>query len=542
MENNISGKIVDVVNKRIFPGVIYFENNRITKILETNDVAPNQYIIPGLVDAHIHIESSMLSPGGFAKLAVRQGTIASVSDPHEIANVLGMQGVEYMIRDGNKVPFKFFFGAPSCVPATPFETSGAVIGEKEIAKLLIREEIKYLSEMMNFPGVIGGDAEVSLKIMHAKNSKKPIDGHAPGLRGMELKKYINSGISTDHECFTIEEAKEKIENGMIVQIREGSAARNFDTLFPLISEYPGNVMLCSDDLHPDDLLKGHINKLIKKGLKKGLDIFDLLTAAIVIPNKHYNLGLGLLQENDPADMVVIDKLDNFKVKQTYIDGKLVYDEGKVLFDYENEEALNNFIASSIHTSDLKVKAKGKKIRVIKAFDGELITGEEIVSARINGSEVVSDPKNDIHKIVVVNRYKESKPVVGFITGFGLTNGAMASSIAHDSHNLIAIGSNDTAIAKVLNEVIESKGGIAVFNEGKLDSMQLRIAGLMSDDNPEKVANDYERINSVAAEICTKVQSPFMTLAFMALLVIPELKIGDRGLFNVNEFKETSIFV
>ena len=542
MENNISGKIVDVVNRKIFPGVIYIKNNRIIKILETKDVVPDQYILPGLIDAHIHIESSMLSPGGFAKLAVKHGTVATVSDPHEIANVLGMEGVEYMIRDGNKVPFKFFFGAPSCVPATPFETSGAIIGEKEIAKLLNRDEIKYLSEMMNFPGVIGDDTEVSLKMKHAINANKPIDGHAPGLRGKDLEKYINSGISTDHECFSIEEAREKIEKGMIVQIREGSAARNFNTLFPLISEYPGSVMLCSDDLHPDDLLKGHINKLIKNGLKKGLDIFDLLTAAIVMPNNHYNLGMGLLQENDPADMVVIDKLENFIVRQTYIDGELVYDQGKVLFDYKNEEVINFFVASPVHENELRVAAKGEKIRVIKAFDGELITEEKIVNARISGSEVVPDPENDIQKIVVVNRYKKSKPVVGFITGFGLTNGAMASSIAHDSHNVIAIGSSDSAIVRVLNEVIESKGGIAVFNEGKLDSMQLRIAGLMSDDNPEKVANDYERINNIASEICMKVQSPFMTLAFMALLVIPELKIGDRGLFNVNTFEETSLFV
>ena len=542
MENKISGKIVDVVNKKIFPGVIYFEKNKITKILETNNAVPDQYILPGLVDAHIHIESSMLSPGGFAKLAVRHGTVASVSDPHEIANVLGMEGVEYMIRDGNKVPFKFFFGAPSCVPATPFETSGAVIGSKEIESLLARDEIKYLSEMMNFPGVIGNDAEVSLKLKFAKDANKPVDGHAPGLRGKELKKYINSGISTDHECFSIEEAREKIINGMIVQIREGSAARNFETLYPLISEYPGKVMLCSDDLHPDDLLNGHINKLIKKGLSKGLDIFDLLTAAIVIPNKHYNLELGLLQENDPADMVVIDKLDNFIVRQTYIDGELVYDQGKVLFDYQTEEAINIFVASPVHKNELRVTANGDKIRVIKAFNGELITEEKIVNARISGSEVVPDPENDIQKIVVVNRYKKSKPVVGFITGFGLTTGAMASSIAHDSHNVIAIGSSDSAIVKVLNKVIESKGGIAVFNEGKLDFIQLRIAGLMSDDNPEKVANDYERINNIASEICTKVQSPFMTLAFMALLVIPELKIGDRGLFNVNAFKETSLFV
>ncbi len=346
MENKISGKIVDVVNKKIFPGIIYFEKNKITKILETNNAVPDQYILPGLVDAHIHIESSMLSPGGFAKLAVRQGTVASVSDPHEIANVLGMEGVEYMIRDGNKVPFKFFFGAPSCVPATPFETSGAVIGSKEIESLLARDEIKYLSEMMNFPGVVGNDAEVSLKLKFAKDANKPVDGHAPGLRGKDLKKYINAGISTDHECFSIEEAREKIKNGMIVQIREGSAARNFDTLYPLISEYPGRVMLCSDDLHPDDLLNGHINKLMKKGLKKGLDIFDLLTAAIVIPNNHYNLKLGLLQENDPADMVVIDKLDNFIVRQTYIDGELVYDQGKVLFDYKNEEAINYFCCFS----------------------------------------------------------------------------------------------------------------------------------------------------------------------------------------------------
>lgn len=542
MIKNISGNIVDVLNKRIFPGKIFIEDGKINKIEEIKNDFPKQFILPGLIDSHVHIESSMLSPGGFASLAVQHGTIASVSDPHEIANVMGMEGVEYMIRDGEKVPFKFYFGAPSCVPATPFETSGAVLGANEINDLLNRNEIKYLSEMMNFPGVIGKDKAVLQKINYAKKLNKPIDGHAPGLRGEALKKYIHAGITTDHECFTIDEAREKIELGMIVQIREGSAARNFKALYPLISEYPGKVMLCSDDLHPDDLLKGHMNRLIVEGLKEGLDLFDILTAAIVTPKDHYNLDIGLLQENDPADLIVIDNLKDFRIKQVYINGELVVNNARVLFDYENTETINKFVAQPVKKDGIKVSAKGDKIRVINAFDGELITGQEIVEANIHNDEVFPDPAYDIQKVVVLNRYQKSNPVVGFITGFGLEKGALASSIAHDSHNIIAMGTNDTDIIKVLNTVIESRGGIAVYDGVNLDTIQLKIAGLMSDEDPQKVAKDYKRINSKAAKLCSKIKSPFMTLAFMSLLVIPELKIGDKGLFNVVDFKETSLFL
>lgn len=542
MIKNISGNIVDVLNKRIFPGKIFIEDGKINKIEEIKNDFPKQFILPGLIDSHVHIESSMLSPGGFASLAVQHGTIASVSDPHEIANVMGMEGVEYMIRDGKKVPFKFYFGAPSCVPATPFETSGAVLGANEINDLLNRNEIKYLSEMMNFPGVIGKDKAVLQKINYAKKLNKPIDGHAPGLRGEALKKYIHAGITTDHECFTIDEAREKIELGMIVQIREGSAARNFKALYPLISEYPGKVMLCSDDLHPDDLLKGHMNRLIVEGLKEGLDLFDILTAAIVTPKDHYNLDIGLLQENDPADLIVIDNLKDFRIKQVYINGELVVNNARVLFDYENTETINKFVAQPVKKDGIKVSAKGDKIRVINAFDGELITGQEIVEANIHNDEVFPDPAYDIQKVVVLNRYQKSNPVVGFITGFGLEKGALASSIAHDSHNIIAMGTNDTDIIKVLNTVIESRGGIAVYDGVNLDTIQLKIAGLMSDEDPQKVAKDYKRINSKAAKLCSKIKSPFMTLAFMSLLVIPELKIGDKGLFNVVDFKETSLFL
>ena len=443
---------------------------------------------------------------------------------------------------GTRFHLSFFFGAPSCVPATSFETSGAVLGADEVRILLGRNEIKYLSEMMNFPGVIGDNKEVALKIEYAKQVNKPIDGHAPGLRGASLETYINAGISTDHECFSIEEAREKIEKGMIVQIREGSAARNFGTLYSLIEDYPGKVMLCSDDLHPDDLLKGHIDRLIRDGLEKGLDLFNLLNAAIFTPKYHYNLDVGLLREKDPADFIVIDNPKSFQVKQTYINGTLAYSNNEVLFNYENAESINNFVANPIKTSDLKLSPKSDKIRVIKAFDGELITEEKIVKANIIEGNVVSDPTEDILKIVVVNRYKKAKPVVGFITGFGFKKGAMASSIAHDSHNVIAVGVHDSDIAKVLNNVIKSKGGIAIYDGQNMDTIQLKIAGLMSDENPEKVARAYERINKKAAGLSGKMMSPFMTLAFMALLVIPELKIGDRGLFNVSRFEKTSLFV
>lgn len=542
MEKVIAGNIVDVVKKKIFPGEIIISGKKIKRIIRKNTISSKHFILPGLTDAHVHIESSMLTPGRFAQLAVRHGTVATVSDPHEIANVMGSEGVEFMIRDGEKVPFKFYFGAPSCVPATPFETSGAVLGVKEVEKLLKREEIKYLSEMMNFPGVIHKSEDVAAKLNSAGNLGKPVDGHAPGLRGEDLKKYVEAGISTDHECYSIEEAEEKIKYGMLVQIREGSAARNFEALYSLIDKYPDMVMLCSDDLHPDDLYKGHVNRLIRKGLEKGLNLFNLLRAATIIPKEHYNLETGLLQENDPADFIVVENLDNFDVQETWIDGEKVFEKGKVLFQYKKPVPINNFFTGSLNPDDLIVETKSSEIRVIRAYDGELLTGEEIVKPSVLDDIVVTDAERDIAKIVVMNRYKPAKPVVGFITGFGLKEGAFASTVAHDSHNLIAIGMKDEDIFTVMDAIIRLKGGIAISHNSNTEHIRLDIGGLMSSGNPQEIAADYARLNDRAASLCSSIKSPFMTLAFMALLVIPELKIGDQGLFNVNKFEKTSLFV
>lgn len=533
---------MDVIKREIFPGELIISGTKVEKIVRNNSITSNHYILPGLIDAHVHIESSMLSPGRFAQLAVRHGTVATVSDPHEIANVMGEKGIEFMICDGKKVPFKFYFGAPSCVPATPFETSGAVLGVKEIADLLKQDEIKYLSEMMNFPGVINASVEVMDKIKLAKEREKPIDGHAPGLQGKDLKKYINAGISTDHECYSLKEAEEKIKNGMIVQIREGSAARNFEALYTLIDKYPEKIMLCSDDLHPDDLFKGHINRLIKKGLEKKLDLFNLLRAVTLIPKRHYNLETGLLRVNDPADFIVVKDLESFSVKETWIDGVKVFEKNKVLFEYEKPESINNFHAENIQLKDLIIKTNKSKIRMIRAYDGELLTGEEIVKPTINRKEIVADPGRDIAKIVVLNRYRKAKPVVGFITGFGLKEGAFASSIAHDSHNLIAIGIKDEEILSAMNGLIGSKGGISLTNKADTELIKLDIAGLMSSGDPEELAKAYASLNQKAANLCSSIKSPFMTLAFMALLVIPKLKIGDQGLFDVSSFKKVSLFV
>lgn len=542
MKKIIKGNIVDVINKVIYYGEIYIENGRITRIQKVSKEKDATYILPGLIDSHIHIESSMLSPGAFAKLAVRHGTVSCVSDPHEIGNVLGKKGIEYMINDGNRVPFKFNFGVPSCVPATSFETSGEIIGPGDVKELIERSDIKYMSEMMNYPGVIFSDRDVVKKINYAKRINKPIDGHAPGISGNDLIKYVAAGISTDHECSTIEEAEEKIDAGMMIQIREGSAARNFEKLHNLIDKYPDKVMLCSDDLHPDDLMAGHINRLIQKGLNKGLDIFNLLTAAIINPIRHYRLDGCILRVGDPADLIIIDNPENFNILETWIDGSPVYKDGDVLFEYSQPIPINKFEAKPIKSTDLKIKGRSEKVRVIEALDGELITRQLIRNIKLNHGEAMALPDEDIVKIVVLNRYVPEPPVVGFITGFGIKNGALASSIAHDSHNIVAIGSSDEQITEVINNVIECRGGIAV-NDGKnTDILKLELAGLMSTADPKFVAQAYKDLNKKASLICTKMKAPFMTLAFMALLVIPELKIGDKGLFDVQQFKPVSLFI
>ncbi len=538
------GNIVDLFNKKIFKGCIEFEKN-IISIKENSNIKSENYILPGFVDAHVHIESSMLIPSRFSKLAIKNGTIATVSDPHEIANVLGEAGIDFMINDAQKTPLKIFFGVPSCVPATNFETSGAILDSTKVNKLIKRSDLYFLAEVMNFPGVINKDPEIMAKIKAAKEANKRIDGHAPGLRGEDLDKYIAAGIETDHEAYEFEEALEKIQKGMKILIREGSAAKNFEALYKLIDMYPDDVMLCTDDSHPDDLVKGHINKLVSRAVKKGLNLFNVLRAATVNPVQFYGLNVGLLRHNDPADFIIVNNLEDFEVQEVFIDGQMVYAENKILFKLNKAEKINNFQATYLKEEDLKIPVKNhdKQIRVIKAFDGDLLTEQLITSPKIVDGFAVSDTDRDILKIIVLNRYFPAKPSVGFINGFGLKRGAIALSIAHDSHNIVAIGVTDEDIIKTVNKLIDLKGGIVV-NQGndKFSYIQLPYAGLMTDGEPFEIAGEYERLNKIVQDLGSNLKAPFMTLSFMALLVIPKLKIGDKGLFDVSGFKFVDLFI
>lgn len=533
------GKIVDIQNKRIFKGEITFENGKIVSIEEKkHDV--QHYILPGFVDAHIHIESSMLVPSEFARIAVKHGTVATVSDPHEIANVLGVEGVEFMIENGKQVPFKFNFGAPSCVPATNFESAGAVINSEGIKKLLENPDIKYLAEMMNYPGVLFNDDEVLKKIEWAKHFDKPIDGHAPGVRGEDISKYINAGISTDHECFTYEEALEKLQKGMKILIREGSAAKNFDALIDLLPEHFENMMFCSDDKHPDDLIVGHINQLCTRAVSKGIDVFKVLQATCVNPVKHYKLDVGLLREEDAADFIVVEDLVNFKTLQTYIDGTLVFDHGKSLIKSVSFENLNNFNCEKKHVSDFSFESTSKQIRVIETLEGQLVTNELIAEATVENGNLVSNTKTDILKITVVNRYQNQKPAIAFVKNFGLKAGAIASSVGHDSHNIIAVGVTDEAICKAVNLIIENKGGICAVSNSEEKIVPLPVAGIMSDKDGKTIGKAYAALDTFAKQLGSKLHAPYMTLSFMALLVIPSLKLSDKGLFDGSAFKFTSL--
>ncbi len=537
----ISGNIIDIVNKRIFKGTVIVKEKKIHQIVE-EDVKQEEYILPGLIDSHIHIESSMLVPSEFARLAVVHGTVATLSDPHEIANVLGVDGIRFLIQNGQKVPFKFYFGASSCVPATVFETSGAELGASEIESLLKMDEIKYLSEMMNFPGVLYNDEHVWAKINLAKKYNKPIDGHAPGLKGDDARNYIAAGISTDHECFTLEEALDKISFGMKIQIREGSAAKNFDTLISLLDSHSDMVMFCSDDRHPNDLARGHINTLVKRALHKGYDPITVLRSCVLNPVSHYNLDVGLLQPADPADFIVIDNLSDFNVLATYIDGVKVAEKGKPLFSSVKETTPNKFNAEKISTNDILVQATGKKIKVQKAIDGQLITESYVTDPKVIEGFIVSDVDRDILKMVVVNRYSHQQPAVNFINNFGFIQGAIASTVAHDSHNIIAVGTNDEDIVNAINLLIEHKGGVSLAHGKNRHVLPLPIAGLMSNENGYKVAKGYENLSNEAKAMGSGLHAPYMTLSFMALLVIPELKLSDKGLFDGNLFSFTSLFV
>lgn len=539
----IQGNVVDILAREIYYGEVSVSDGIIESIASINPPPSGgdggAFILPGFIDSHVHIESSMLVPSEFAKLAVVHGTVGTISDPHEIANVCGMEGVEYMISNGKTVPFKFHFGAPSCVPATIFETAGAALMADEVDALLQKDEIHYLSEMMNFPGVLYGDEEVYKKIASAKKYGKPVDGHAPGLRGDDAKKYIDAGISTDHECFTADEALDKLKYGMKILIREGSAAKNFDALIDLMHEHYAMMMFCSDDKHPDSLADSHINQLCARAVAKGLDIFKVLQAACINPVQHYKMNIGLLKVGDAADFIVVEDLKDFKVLKTFINGELVAEEGKSLIISENAELLNNFDCDEKTIADFRFEIAdlGEDAFAIEALDGQLITNKLPCKPFIKNGTYQADVANDILKIVVVNRYKNAPIAKAFIKNFGITQGAIASSVAHDSHNIVAVGVDDESLMKAVNLVIAAQGGVSAVSGKSKMVLALPVAGLMSNEDGYKVAAAYTAIDKmVKEEMGSTLSAPFMTLSFMALLVIPHLKLSDLGLFDGDKFE------
>ncbi|TAJ46580.1 MAG: adenine deaminase [Chitinophagaceae bacterium] len=538
----VTGKLVDVWKKAIYPAEIKVENGRISSIIPIGEegLTVGTFILPGFVDSHVHIESSMLIPSEFARLAVVHGSVGTVSDPHEIANVCGMEGVAFMIDNGKQVPFKFNFGAPSCVPATIFETAGAALNSDDVKTLLAKDEIKYLSEMMNFPGVLYKDPEVMKKIAAAHAAGKPVDGHAPGLKGEQAKEYIEAGISTDHECFTKEEAVDKLTHGMQILIREGSAAKNFEALIELLEDHPNMIMFCSDDKHPDSLVDGHLNQLCARAIAKGHDIFHVIRAACVNPVLHYKLDIGLLRVGDPADFIVAEDLVHFKIKQTYIDGELVAENGQSFIRSVPSTPINQFDCLPVTAAQLEISKAAYpstqgNIPVMEALDGQLITNRLELPGKESNGTWVSDTENDILKMVVINRYHSAPIAKCFIRNFGFTEGAIASSVAHDSHNIVAVGVDDESLAKAINLVIAERGGVSCVNSRQEKVLGLPVAGLMSANNGYQVAAAYTEIDAMAKSLGSSLGAPFMTLSFMALLVIPHLKLSDKGLFDGDTF-------
>jgi adenine deaminase len=540
----ITANVVDILGRRAYPAEVVVENGRITAISDSS-ARTTTYLLPGFIDAHVHIESSMLVPSEFARAAVVHGTVATVSDPHEIGNVLGVAGVQYMLENAAQVPFKFFFGAPSCVPATTFETAGAEITVAEVERLLDDPRILYLSEMMNFPGILHGDPACLAKVKAAHDRGKPVDGHAPGLRGEEAARYIAAGITTDHECFRKEEALDKVAAGCKISIREGSAARNFDALYALLGEYPGQTMLCSDDKHPDELLDGHINKLVRRAVERGIDLFAALRAACITPVEHYKLPVGQLRVGDAADFIEVDSLEGLNVIRTWVGGQLVAENGQTTIPRVEPMVVNNFTATKITPEEIEVSAPADsrmKLQVIEALDGQLITNRLEFPVQVINEAVHAQIELDILKLVVVNRYYQAPPAIAFIKNFGLKRGAMASSVAHDSHNVIAVGTNDVDIAAAVNLVMEAGGGLsaACAAEKVSEVLPLPVAGLMATGTCEDVGHAYGKLDKLVKAWGSPLRAPYMTLSFMALLVIPALKLSDRGLFDGAKFEFTDL--
>ena len=536
----IEGNIIDVHTNQIYPGKIFVSNGKILKIEKSNQIY-STFISPGFIDAHVHIESSMLTPEHFSDLIISKGTLAIVNDPHEIANVMGERGVRFMIDNSRKARVKCFFGIPSCVPATPFDSAGEIISTEMTERLAATKEFVCLSEMMDIPGVLNESPEVVQKIKIAKKYHLKIDGHAPLLSGEALKKYVQAGISTDHECSNLDEALEKIDAGMKILIREGSAAKNYNALKSLIASHPDSVMFCTDDAHPDEIIRnGHIDYLVRSALKDVFDLFTVLRIASLNPVKHYNLSVGTIQVGENADFIRIRNLESFEVLEAYKDGRKVYEKGENLLpvtqDTTDFSELNRFFQHKIDVSDLRKEVVSKQNLCIEVTDGEIITSKSFFDSE-SGSNFESDIDRDILKIVYLNRYSlDKKPQVSWIKGIGLKEGAFATSIAHDSHNILAVGCSDSDIQEVINRLIENKGGLVVKNASGLYMLELPIGGIMSDKNAWEVAERYEFLTMELKNTGCRLSSPFMTLAFMSLIVIPELKIGEKGLFDFKSFR------
>lgn len=540
----IKGNYVDIRAEKIFPAELCIRDGKIDSINSVKHPGEDMpFIIPGFVDSHVHIESSLLTPVQFGRLAVCHGTVGTVSDPHEIANVCGIAGINFMVENGRQSPLKFHFGVPSCVPATSFETAGASLDADMVEELLGREDMFFLSEMMNFPGVLSKDDQVMRKLAAAKKSGKPIDGHAPGLRGQRLAEYIHAGILTDHEAVTEEEAREKLKLGMKILIREGTAAKNFDALNPLLHEFPDHIMFCSDDKHPDSLVEGHINQLCQRAVAAGIDVFKVLKAACINPVEHYTLQIGQLRVGDYADFLFVEDLVEFKVLQTYIDGKLVAENGESLVDCtENIPIVNNFNCSPVaigqldfSQKDLAFNDSGEAL-VIEAIDSQLITNKASLKITVTNNRIDAGIENDLLYMVVVNRYRPAAIAKALVKNFGLRQGAIASSVAHDSHNIIAVGSDIESILKAVNAIINVQGGLSCVKNEEVHLLELPVAGLMSDLDGYAVANTYSSLDQLAKSLGSQLSSPFMTLSFMGLLVIPHIKLSDKGLFDADAFR------
>ena len=527
----IRGNLVNPFTEEIYPAEIEISGGMIECVRQIEGKF-NQYILPGFIDAHIHIESSMLTPSRFAEVVVPHGTTSVVSDPHEIANVMGIPGIKYMVEDASTVPLNVFFTAPSCVPATPFETSGAVIGSKEIDNILKYDEMVALGEMMNFPGVLSDDPEVTAKIRAAKNHGKPVDGHAPLLSGNELCKYIAAGISTDHECTVKDEVIEKRKLGMKVMLRQGSSAKNLGNLIGA-----GGDFIVSDDKHPEDLLKGHVDLMLKEAVELGEDPVKALKMVTINPAAHYNLNSGLIAPGKPADIVIVEDLKNFKVKEVYINGNVAAREGKALFSVNPLELESTFKLDHKKPADFEISSpkEEEKVRVIDVIEGQLLTEESEAVLPVINSKIEPNVENDILKIAVLERYGHNKMANAFVHGFGLKKGAIASSVAHDSHNIITVGTNSQDMADAVNNLVENNGGLVTVFNGSIHSLKLPIGGLMSTKTAEDVALKLEDLHNAVNNMGCKLVSPFMTMSFLALLVIPKLKISDMGLFDVEKF-------